>query len=348
MNPTFAPLPPSQMLDRSALVTEPRPERFLVTGCEGCIGSWVVRRLLASGETVVATDLAAEPARISRIVEAPQLDRLVYASADLTEPGTLERLIAEHGVTRIVHLAALQVPYVAANPVAGAEINVVGTTRVLEAARRGESVRGVAYASSSAVYGTDGTWGRAETLYGAFKAANEETARFYARDYETPSVGLRPCVVYGPNRDRGMTAAITHAIKAAVLGREYTVPFEGIIDLQYADDVAAAFIAAALVEQPGAPVFDLQGDMLSVATVLDALEQALPGTRELISIGSAAVPGRVEFDDAPLQALVGELPKTSIADGVAASVELFRRQRESGELTEQRFAADAGLTRSAA
>jgi UDP-glucuronate 4-epimerase len=324
-------------------MSAPRDARFLVTGCEGCIGSWVVRRLLATGATVVATDLAAAPGRIARIVDVPQLEELAYVPADLTEAGTLERLIGERGVTHIVHLAALQVPYVAANPLAGAEINVVGTVRVLEAARRAETVRGVSYASSSAVYGTDGTWGRAETLYGAFKAANEETARFYARDYGTPSVGLRPCVVYGPNRDRGMTAAITHAIKAAVLGLAYTIPFDGDLDLQYADDVAAAFIAAALAEQPAAPVFDLQGDLLSVSTVLDALERAVPGSRALISIGTAPIPGRVEFDDAPLQALVGELPKTSIADGVAASAELFRRQRDAGVLTAQTFAADAGV-----
>jgi nucleoside-diphosphate-sugar epimerase len=324
-------------------MTDPTTERVLVTGCEGCIGSWVVRRLLAAGVTVVATDVAPGPSRISRIVDAATLETFVYAAADLTEPGAIDRLVGEHGITRIVHLAALQVPYVAANPLAGAEINVVGSVRVLEAARRHDSVRGIGYASSSAVYGRDGTWGRADTLYGAFKAANEETARFYARDYETPSVGLRPCVVYGPNRDRGMTAAITHAIKAAVLGIPYTIPFVGEIDLQYADDVAAAFIAAAFTDQGDAPVFDLQGDLLSVATVLDTLEQAIPGARELISVGDAAIPGRVEFDDTPLQALVGELPKTSIADGIAASVELFRRQQAAGVLSDEEFARDAGV-----
>ena len=60
----------------------------------------------------------------------------------------------------------------------------------------------------------------------------------------TPSIGLRPCVVYGPNRDQGFSAAITHALKAAVLGLPYTIPFQGRIDLQYADDVAAAFVGA--------------------------------------------------------------------------------------------------------
>ena len=318
-------------------------ERFLVTGCEGCIGSWVVRRLLAEGADVVACDLAEAPQRIARIVPADQLARLDYVRLDLTEPSAIDGLIAARGTTRIVHLAALQVPYVAANPVLGADVNVAGTVRVLEAARRAGSVRGISYASSSAVFGSDGGWGRADTLYGAFKAVNEETARFYARDYGTPSVGLRPCVVYGPNRDRGMTAAITHAIKAAALGLPYTIPFRGGIDLQHADDVAAAFVGAALAEVGDAPVFDLHGDLVDVAAVVATLADLAPGSAGQIAVGPASVPGRVDFDDAPLRALLGELPKTGLAEGIATSLEVFARQRDEGVLTAATFAADAGL-----
>ena len=44
-----------------------------------------------------------------------------------------------------------------------------------------------------------------------------------------------------------------------------------------------------------------------------------------------------------LRELVGELPKTSLDDGIAASLDLFTRQRDAGVLTEQAFASDAGL-----
>jgi nucleoside-diphosphate-sugar epimerase len=318
-------------------------ERYLVTGSEGCIGSWTIRRLLSEGAAVVACDVAASPVRIGRIIPADQLERLEYVRLDLTEPSAIDSLIARQGTTRIVHLAALQVPYVAADPLAGADVNILGTLRVLEAARRAGTVRGISYASSSAVFGSDGAWGRADTLYGAFKATNEETARFYARDYGTPSVGLRPCVVYGPNRDRGMSAAVTHALKAAVLGVQYTIPFRGPIDLQYADDVAAAFIGAALAENGGAPVFDLHGDLVDVAEIVGILSEAVPDSAGRVGVGSSSVPGRVDFDDAPLQSLLGALPKTSLVAGIAASLELFADQREPGVLTEATFAADAGV-----
>ena len=237
----------------------------------------------------------------------------MYLTADLTIPGALDELVAKNEITRIVHLAALQVPLVAADPLRGAEVNVVGTIRLLEAARRSSTVAGVSYASSSAVFSSDGEWGRPQTLYGVFKAANEESARFYARDYATPSIGLRPCVVYGPNRDQGFSAAVTHALKAAVLGLSYTIPFYGRIDLQYVQDVAAAFVAVTVADQIGTEVFDLHGDLVDVAEVVSLIEQEVPESAGQITIGRTPVPGRVEFDDAPLRAVVGELPKTSLA-----------------------------------
>jgi len=317
-------------------------ERFLVTGSEGCIGSWVVRNLLESGLPVVATDIAPRSLRVERIVTPELLNRLVYVAADLTAPGLLDGLVAENEITRIVHLAALQVPLVVADPLRGAEVNVVGTIRVLEAARRSSTVVGVSYASSSAVFGSNGEWGKSETLYGVFKAANEESARFYARDYKTPSIGLRPCVVYGPNRDQGFSAAITHALKATVLGLPYTIPFHGRIDLQYAQDVAAAFVGVTLADQAGSEVFDLHGDLVDVAEVIALIEQEVPDSAGQITIGPNPVPGRVEFDDAPLRGVVGKLPKTSLAEGIRSSVELFRRQADTGILTREGFEAVTG------
>ena len=317
-------------------------ERFLVTGSEGCIGSWVVRRLLETGLPVVACDIAPEPLRLRRILTPELVDRLVRVDTDLTVPDALDELVAEHEITRIVHLAALQVPFVAADPLLGAEVNVVGTIRVLEAARRSSTVMGVSYASSSAVFGSTGGWGRPDTLYGVFKAANEESARFYARDYATPSTGLRPCVVYGPNRDRGLSAAVTHALKAAVLGLPYTIPFRGRIDLQYVEDVAAAFIRVTMDDHAGGQVFDLHGDLVDVVEVISMIEQEVPESAGQISAGRDPVPGRVEFDDAPLRAVVGELPKTSLAEGIRSSVELFRRQVEAGILTRAEFELATG------
>ena len=57
----------------------------------------------------------------------------------------------EHDVTNVIHLAALQVPFVRDDPVLGSRVNVTGTVNVLEAVRRrGDGMGPVVYASSIA------------------------------------------------------------------------------------------------------------------------------------------------------------------------------------------------------
>ncbi len=187
--------------------------------------------------------------------------------------------MATHAPTHIVHLAGLQVPFVAADPVLGALVNVAGTVRVLEAARHsGGTVRGVAYASSAAVYDPSGEL-RPRTLYGVFKRCNEETARHYAEALGVPSVGLRPWTVFGVGRDQGVTSAPTSAIQAVVRGETYEIPFTGSMAMQYTADVAAAFVAAARAH-PAAPAsYDLPGVVMTVDEVIAGIESAVPGAQ---------------------------------------------------------------------
>src|SRR5213593_2773985 len=129
-------------------------ERFLVTGAFGCIGAWAVRRLLAEGVEVWAYDLAASPHRLRLVMSEDQLRTVHLVHGDITVADAFERAIVENGITHIVHLAALQIPFVKADPIQGARVNVVGTTIVLETARRhSDQVRGLSYASSAGVYG---------------------------------------------------------------------------------------------------------------------------------------------------------------------------------------------------
>jgi UDP-glucuronate 4-epimerase len=145
-------------------------ESFLVTGSGGCIGSWTVRRLVERGIACVALDVSPHVVRLPRILDEEGMREVAFVQGDLLEEGLLPRVLEEHGVTRLVHLAALQIPFVAADPVRGANVNVVGTVRVLEAARQaGGRVRGVVYASSAAVYDAAGEALHPETLYGVFK-----------------------------------------------------------------------------------------------------------------------------------------------------------------------------------
>lgn len=310
-------------------------ERFLVTGSEGCIGAWTVRNLVLAGCPTVAVDVTPEGRRLHKLLEPEHRGAVVHVAADLREQGTIERLVAEHGITRVIHLAALQVPFVAADPILGGEVNVVGTLRLLEAVRAaGDQVRGVVYASSTAATGPEGAVHEPQTLYGALKLCNEHTARIYARDYGTCAIGLRPCIVYGPARDQGLTAALTHALKAAVLGVPYEIPFGGTIDAQYTEDVAAAFIRTALVDgNDGARVYDLHGETTNVAEFVAAIDRQLPASAGLVSYRDEQIPGNVLVDDTDLVERLGSLPKTALDEGIRRSAEIFARLRDAGELS---------------
>src|SRR6266702_6857090 len=127
---------------------------ILVTGAFGCIGSWVVKRLLAAGERPVVYDLGDDPWRMRMIVGSERLHDVAMIRGDIADRDAVVRVVGEHDITHIIHLAAWQVPLCRQDPSRGALVNVVGTANVFEAARASEGrVERVVYASSAAVFG---------------------------------------------------------------------------------------------------------------------------------------------------------------------------------------------------
>ena len=85
-------------------------ERFLVTGSGGCIGAWTVAQLVGEGTGVVAFDASADDHRLRLLLPGEELASLVRVRGDITDLDALERVLDEHAITHVVHLAALQVP----------------------------------------------------------------------------------------------------------------------------------------------------------------------------------------------------------------------------------------------
>jgi nucleoside-diphosphate-sugar epimerase len=293
-------------------------ERFLVTGALGCIGTWTAALLVRDGAAVVAYDLGSDDHRLRLVATADEIAAIRVVRGDVTDLDRLERTLAEHEITHVVHLAALQVPFVKANPPLGARVNVAGTVNVFEAARRHGLATPIAYASTAAVY--DDLGERApRTLYGVFKVANEGTAQVYWADEGVASIGIRPYVVFGPGRDQGLTSGPTLAMAAAALGEPYRIAFGGRSEMHYAPDVARGFIAAARSGLGDARAYDFPGRPVHMSDVVVAIEEAAPDAR-----------GLVEFDDVPLpfpEELPGErldAPTTPLRTAVQETIELFR------------------------
>ncbi len=326
-------------------------ERFLVTGAFGCIGAWTVRRLLAEGVDVWAYDLATQPHRMRLVMGDEQLRSVRFVHGDITAAEEFERTVVDNAITHIVHLAALQIPFVKADPIQGARVNVVGTTIVFETARRhADQVRGLSYASSAGVYGAAALYPPGPlahdapllppSLYGVFKQAAEGAAKIYWQDHELRSVGLRPYVVYGPGRDQGMTSTPTKAMLAAAIGRSYHISYGGGVVFQHADDAAAAFIAAARGDGAGAPVYNLDGTFATMEKVVAAIQAAGPASRGRITFEPRPLPLPADIDPTEFRRFLPDLRWRPLEQGVAETIEHFRRAHRQGLVDADRILSD--------
>jgi nucleoside-diphosphate-sugar epimerase len=301
-------------------------ECWLVTGALGCIGAWVCRTLVHAGQAVVAYDLGDDRSRLELVMHPGELERIVFVRGDVTDLDALERTMAEHGTTHVVHLAAMLIPLAQADPPRGAHVNVVGTVNVLEAAKR-RRLPGVAYASSAAAYdAADGDTvaedadGHPVTHYGIHKQANEGAARVYWREDRVASVGLRPYVVYGPGRDQGLTAGPTLAMRAAARGDGYVIPFGGRSQFHFAPDAAEAFIDAARGAREGAVVRNLGGPAVDMSEVVASIEAHVPEVAGRITYEDTRLPIPERFESSSL------LP-TPLDVGVRETIAHFRAAR---------------------
>lgn len=302
----------------------------LVTGAFGCIGAWVVRTLIRDGEAVVAFDAGGDDYRLRYLLDEVELSRVARVQGDVTDCRGVREVIERHEVARVIHLAGLQVPACASDPIAGARVNVVGTLNLFEATADGPTANApLVYASSVAALGCNerGEYDPSRppsTHYGVFKLANEGSAAVYARDHGRPSVGLRPYVVYGVGRDQGVTSQVTLAMRSAAEGSAHHIPFGGRVRLEYADDVARAFVTASRADVDGAVVSDVSTDAVNIADVIDAISVAVPEAEGRITCEERPLPFPVEVPDQVDRSSLPRAASTPLVSGVQETVAMFR------------------------
>ncbi|MFN8527363.1 MAG: NAD(P)-dependent oxidoreductase [Anaerolineae bacterium] len=319
-------------------------DHFLVTGAMGFIGAWVIRNLVREGAQVTAFDLSNNPHRLRLVMSDEELQHVRFIAGegggDITDTRAVAAVMHD-GITHVIHLASLQVPFCKADPVLGARVNVVGTVNIFEGAKAA-GIKHITYASSIAVFGGSEEYGdspladdaplKPQTLYGVYKQANEGTARVYWHDEGISSIALRPYTVYGIGRDQGLTSAPTKAMLAAAQGSGYHIPFGGRSVYQYADDTARLFIRAARTPIQGAEVFNLRGTAVHMREIVTAIEAAAPEVVGKITFDEKSLPFPADTDDSRLIALLGMPGYRPLDDGVRETVALFRQALATGRL----------------
>jgi len=227
--------------------------RAIVTGGAGFIGSHVVEALVARGDEVhVVDDLST--GRRENVAAAAELHEL-----DVRDEG-LAQLVPELGPEVVFHLAAqADVGTSVARPTFDAEVNVVGTVTVLEAARAA-GARVVLASTGGAIYGECERPAREEdepsplSPYATSKLSAEAYLATWNRLYGTGHVACRLANVYGPRQLPGLEGGVVASFFDRLRdGRETEIYGDGeqTRDFVYVGDVVEAFLAAAATSGGG-------------------------------------------------------------------------------------------------
>ena len=124
----------------------------LVTGAGGCIGSWVLLLLTKANVPVVAFDISNNKSRLKLLMTNEDIAKIKWITGNIGDTKIVEDAVKNNKIRSIIHLAALQIPFCAADPVKGAIANVLGTVNIFEAAKKFDLKR-LAYTSSIVAHG---------------------------------------------------------------------------------------------------------------------------------------------------------------------------------------------------
>jgi UDP-glucose 4-epimerase len=315
----------------------------LITGGMGVLGSMVTEELVQRGERPVLYARHLDRSLVSPAV----LDRVEYVRGDVLDLPSLVHAMRRHGVTRVVHMAALLIGECQANPYQGFKVNVEGTVNVLEAARLTD-VRRVVHTSSKSVYGAvpppfghptyaplpeDGPKNPVR-VYDATKLAGELMALQYVEVHGLDVVILRFASTFGPGKlvRHGPVSWHSRLVEHAMAGQPARLPQGGDQpdDMIYHRDIARAIVLA--VDAPGLThrVFNIgRGEAATMREFADVVRRVIPGAALEVGPGldyyGSGIPYYSVYDISRARTELGFAPRFDLEAGVRDYVATMRR-----------------------
>lgn len=242
--------------------------KILITGGMGVNGAVTARHLIRDGVRPVLMDNRMDTSLISDIEK--DVDLVV---GDILDPEGLDKIVVDHGITHIAHLAALMPIPAETDPALGIKVGVDGTLNVLEIARH-RGLERVVFTSSKAVYGE--IFGKhaypeyvpvneehpqnPADLYGTIKVCCETLCTYYQKKYGVSSVVLRFGSIYGPGKEvrHGALSLYGQMIEKVMSGQGFTATGgDQSNEALYVGDVARSIILGLQVKDPAERTFNI-------------------------------------------------------------------------------------------
>ena len=322
----------------------PAGSTVLVTGAQGFIGSWLAERLLDEGARVVVPRRDVEPDSRFRGDEIEQ--RCVVVAADIQDYEAMLRVLNEHGVDSVFHLAAQAIVGTAnRSPLSTFEANVRGTYVLLEACRAveavGEPVSRIVVASSDKAYGSHDKLPYREDFplqprfpYDVSKACTDMIARSFAATYDLPVAVTRLANVYGGG-DLNWSRIVPDSCRALVRGTAPAIRSDGTPerDYLYVEDAVEAYLAV------GRSLDDERwrgrawnagwGSPLAVREIVDRLIAVSGSGVEPDIQGEGKPHGEIDrqyLDSSAIRAELGWEPRIGLDEGLTRTYEWYGRR----------------------
>lgn len=320
-----------------------QPTRMLVTGGAGFIGSTLVDRLLADGHTVTVLDDLSH-GKLSNLEGARAVEsdegiggggRFTFVQGDVLSVDWDELLAAARPEV-VFHLAAqIDVRESVADPVHDAELNIIGTIKLADAARR-NGVRKIVFTSSGgSIYGLPEEFPVSEEVpvrplspYAASKSAGEMYLDMFRRLYGLDCSHIAPANVYGPRQDPHGEAGVVAIFAQRLLAGQSTRVFgegDNTRDYVYVGDVVDAFVRAA-GEAGSGMRFNIGTGVETTDRRLHSLVAEAAGAEDDPERAPAR-PGdvpRSSLDPSLAREVLGWEPTVDVAEGVRRTVDYFR------------------------
>jgi UDP-glucuronate 4-epimerase len=312
--------------------------KVLVTGAAGFIGSHLSERLLNDGWTVVGVDNFDDfyDPQIKRrnIKSCLKSKNFRLVEADIRDAAAMDKAVSDD-VEIVVHLAARAgVRPSIAQPVLYADVNVNGTTVLLEAAKKHKINRFI-FGSSSSVYGNNKKVPFSEndnvdfpiSPYAATKKAGELICHTYHHLYGISITCLRFFTVYGPRQRPDL--AIHKFARLIEQGSPIPIYGDGSMmrDFTYIDDIIDGTVAA-MKKCAGFNIYNLgESRPVSVSDLVIEIEKALG--KKAVKEYLPPQPGDVERTYADVTKAARELgyrPSTTIQTGLKKFIAWLRQQ----------------------
>lgn len=317
-----------------------KDKRFLITGGAGFIGSELVRQAAASGAEIIIVDNLINGKKEN--VEDVLSEKVRLEIVDIRDTDNMKRSLK--GIDIIFHLACLGVRHSIHSPRENHDVNATATLDLLRISKE-SGVKRFVYCSSSEVYGTAAWVPMTEecpafphTVYGASKLAGDCYTRAFWKNYNYPTVVVRPFNAYGPrsHHEGDSGEVIPKFLLRAICGKPMIVFGNGsqTRDFTYVSDIAKGILMAGLSDEAIGETFNIgQGEEISINDIAHTI-------REIIGKEDAPIerieprPGdvlRLYSDITKAKKILGFKPVVSLRKGLEELKQWYESRKVSIE-----------------